>query len=146
VRLPRQDQAPAEPQIVKQAGARPTAGGSHRVLVVDDNVDAAESMRRFLQARGQDVRCAFDGSSALGLAREFKPQLVLLDVAMPEMDGYEVLRRLREQSGTDQPVIAVLTGYGANVETERLKQLGLDHYLVKPVTLPALQALIASLG
>jgi CheY-like chemotaxis protein len=146
VRLPRIDQAHVEPQIVKQAGAQPTATRSHRVLVVDDNVDAAESMRRFLRAQGHEVRCAFGGSSALGLAQEFKPQLVLLDIAMPEMDGYEVLGRLREQSGTDQPVIPVLTGYGANLETERMKQLGLDHYLVKPVTLAALQALTASLG
>jgi DNA-binding response OmpR family regulator len=113
---------------------------------VDDNVDAAKTTQVFLQAQGHQVRCAFDGLSALGLAREFKPQLVLLDIAMPGMDGYEVLRRLREQAGAAQPVVAVLTGYGSEAGRERMKQLGVDHYLVKPAASHALLALIASLA
>src|SRR5690606_20290579 len=105
---------------------------SYRVLVVDDNVDAAKTAQVFLQAHGHDVRCAFDGLSALGLAQEFKPQLVVLDIAMPGMDGYEVLRRLREQAGAAQPVVAVLTGYGSEATRERMRQLGVAHYMVKP--------------
>jgi two-component system CheB/CheR fusion protein len=121
-------------------------GTSYRVLVVDDNVDAAKTTQAFLQAHGHQVGCAFDGLSALGLAQEFKPQLVLLDIAMPGMDGYEVLRRLREQAGAAQPVVAVLTGYGSEATMERMKQLGVDHYLVKPAASQALLALIASLA
>ena len=100
----------------------------------------------FLQARGHDVRCAFDGFSALDLAQQFKPQLVLLDIAMPGMDGYEVLSRLRQQSGTPRAVVAALTGYASDAGKERLRQLGLDHYLVKPAAPQTLLALIGSLA
>jgi CheY-like chemotaxis protein len=146
VRLPRLAEAPAEPPRPKPVADEQVSGSSYRVLVVDDNVDAAKVTQMFLQARGHQVRCAFDGLSALGLAQEFKPQLVLLDIAMPEVDGYEVLRRLREQAGAVQPVVAALTGYGSKEAMEHMKQLGLDHYLVKPVAPRALLALIASLG
>jgi PAS domain S-box-containing protein len=146
VRLPRQAEAPSRPNAVPPAGAEPAAPASYRVLVVDDNVDAAKMTQVFLQARGHDVRCAFDGLSALGLAQEFKPQLVLLDIAMPGMDGYEVLSRLRKQSGAPRAVVAALTGYASEAGMERLKQLGLDRYLVKPAAPQALLALIASLA
>jgi CheY-like chemotaxis protein len=146
VRLPRCDEAPAEPPRPKPVVAGQATRTSFRVLVVDDNVDAAKTTQVFLQAQGHDVRCAFDGLSGLGLAQEFRPQLVLLDIAMPGMDGYEVLRRLREQAGAAQPVVAVLTGYGSEATMERMKQLGVDHYLVKPAASQALLALIASLA
>jgi two-component system, chemotaxis family, CheB/CheR fusion protein len=146
VRLPRRDEAPAEPPTPQAVVAEQATRTSYRVLVVDDNIDAAKMTQVFLQAQGHEVRCAFDGRSALGLAQEFKPQLVLLDIAMPGMDGYEVLRRLREQAGSAQPVVAVLTGYGSKATRERMKQLGVDHYLVKPATSQALLALIASLA
>jgi CheY-like chemotaxis protein len=146
VRLPRRDEAPTVPPTPKPVAAGRATRTSYRVLVVDDNVDAAKMTQVFLQAQGHEVRCAFDGSSALSLAQAFKPQLVLLDIAMPGMDGYEVLRRLREQAGAAQPVVAVLTGYGSEAGRERMKQLGVDHYLVKPAASHALLALIASLA
>ena len=146
LRLPQRDEAPARPRTVQPAGAEPAAASSYRILVVDDNVDAAKMTRVFLQTRGHEVRCAFDGVSALGLAQEFKPQLVLLDIAMPGMDGYEVVSRLRRQAGTAQPVVAALTGFGSGAGAERMKQLGLDHYLVKPVAPQALLDLVASLA
>ena len=146
VRLPLRDAAPAEPPRPKPVVAGQATRTSYRVLVVDDNVDAAKMAQVFLQAQGHEVRCAFDGLSALGLAQEFKPQLVLLDIAMPGMDGYEVLRRLREQAGAAQPVVAVLTGYGSKAGMERMKELGVEHYLVKPAEPQALLALIASLA
>jgi two-component system CheB/CheR fusion protein len=146
VRLPRRDEAPAEPPRPKPVVAGQATRTSYRVLVVDDNVDAAKTTQVFLEAQGHDVRCAFDGSSGLGLAKEFKPQLVLLDIAMPGMDGYEVLRRLRGQAGAAQPVVAVLTGYGSKAGMERMKQLGVEHYIVKPAAPKELLALIASLA
>jgi len=146
VRLPRCDEAPTEPPGPKPAVAGPATRASYRVLVVDDNVDAAKTTQVFLQAQGHQARCAFDGLSALGLAQEFKPQLVLLDIAMPGMDGYEVLRRLRDQAGAAPPVVAVLTGYGSKATREHMKQLGVDHFLVKPAASQALLALIASLA
>ncbi|HEX6265772.1 MAG TPA: chemotaxis protein CheB [Burkholderiales bacterium] len=145
VRLPRHDQAPARTPGPQPAGEEPAASARYRILVVDDNVDAAKMTQMFLRAHGHEVRCAFDGLSAISLAREFQPQLVLLDIAMPGMDGYEVLRRLREQAGAAQPVVAAVTGFGWDTTSERMKQLGLDRYIVKPAAPQALLDLIASL-
>src|SRR5262249_38150069 len=98
---------------------QPTAGDRaraklprHRVLVVDDNVDAAESLAVLLRLEGQDVQVAHDGVSALELARAFRPALVFLDIGMPGMDGYEVCRRLRQQFSRDRPLVVALTGWG----------------------------------
>ncbi len=146
VRLPLHEVAASPAQIVKPATTEGAKTATYRVLVVDDNVDAAKMTQMFLQTHGHEVRCAFDGLSALGLAQEFKPDLVLLDISMPGMDGYEVLSRMRGQAGTAPPVVAALTGYESEAGMERMKQLGLDHYLVKPVAPEALLALIASLG
>lgn len=135
VRLPRLEkleEARVRPGAAVREGARAAATARRRVLVVDDNVDAATTMQTFLEMQGHEARCAFDGPSGLRLAREFPPDLVLLDIAMPGMDGYEVLRRLRELPGA-QPVVAALTGFGPGPECERMKQTGFDHHLVKPV-------------
>jgi two-component system CheB/CheR fusion protein len=115
-----------------------------RVLVVDDNVDAADSMRDLLKLSGCEVRTAYHGASALQTAAEFQPEVVLLDIGLPEIDGYEVLRRLRGLPGR-QPLVAALTGYGHPAELARIRQAGFDHQLTKPADSKLLHSLIASL-
>jgi len=147
VRLPLAAEAPAAPRALAMPEAPPRAAG-RRVLIVDDNADAAESLRELLELEGCEVRCAYNGAAALEVAKEFAPQLVLLDIGLPGMDGYEVLRRLRLQSGElqgAQPVVAALTGYGQPAERKRMDWAGFDHELIKPADPKVLYSLLDSL-
>jgi DNA-binding response OmpR family regulator len=111
---------------------------------VDDNADSAEATGKLLQLDGHEVRCAFDGASVVAIARQFGPHLVLLDISLPDIDGYEVLRRLREQSGASHPMMAV-TGFGQPEDRRRTWEAGFDHHLVKPFGPDVLKTLIQSL-
>jgi CheY-like chemotaxis protein len=115
-----------------------------RVLVVDDNAIAADSLARLLnRVFGQDVRVAYDGPAALDLAESFRPELVLLDLGMAAMDGYEVAMRLRARSdGAGIRIIAV-TGWGQEEDRRRTGEMGFDLHLVKPVEAAALRELLA---
>jgi CheY-like chemotaxis protein len=104
-----------------------------RILVVDDNVDSADSMAILLSLDGHEVRVAFDGPTALAAAAEFSPQAVLLDIGLPGMDGYEVARRLRERTENRNILLVAITGYGQDEDRIRSKEAGFDHHLVKPV-------------
>ena len=115
-----------------------------RVLVVDDNADAANALQTFLEIHGCEARCAYDGASAVPLAEKFRPEVVLLDLALPDIDGYEVLRRLRAAKGI-RPVVIALTGYAQPADLERMEQAGFEQSLRKPADGKALVALIASL-
>lgn len=117
-----------------------------RILVVDDNVDSAESMALLLGLGGQEVRTAHDGPAALETARTFKPRVVLLDIGLPGMTGYEVAPRLRELPGMESAVLVALTGYGQEEDRQRALDAGCDHHMVKPVDFDALKALIRSLA
>jgi CheY-like chemotaxis protein len=117
-----------------------------RILVVDDNVDSAQAIGKLLQLKGYEVRCAFDGASAITAAQQFGPHLVLLDISLPDIDGYEVLRRLREQPHASQPLVAAVTGFGQPEDRRHTQEAGFDHHLVKPFGPDALMALIQSLG
>lgn len=114
-----------------------------RVLVVDDNVDAAESLMMMMKILGQDVRVAFDGRSALDIAAEFRPELVFLDIGMPEMDGYEVARRIRGEPLTRDARLVALTGWGQHEDRELSRQAGFDEHLVKPADPAALERALA---
>jgi CheY-like chemotaxis protein len=118
----------------------------HRVLVVDDNVDAAVSLGMLLKLAGQEVRVAYEGSTALRQALEFRPELILLDIGMPGMDGYEVCRRLRRESGMEQTTIVALTGWGQDEDRRRSHEAGFDHHIVKPVEPGALHRLLDGLS
>src|SRR5579884_103167 len=104
-----------------------------RVLVVDDNEDAATIMAEALEALGHSVEVATGGAQALVRAESFSPDVVLLDLSMPEMDGYEVARRLR--ASQKAPRIIALTGWTNEVSRVRSREAGFDQHLVKPVTL-----------
>ncbi len=106
---------------------------SMKVLVVDDNRDAASTLSMLVEMVGHEVRTAFDGIEALVEAARFLPDVVLLDLGMPRMDGFEACRQMRAQPwGVKMAVIAV-TGWGNEADRLRTKQVGFDHHLVKPV-------------
>jgi PAS domain S-box-containing protein len=116
------------------------------VLVVDDNRDAAQSLAMLLHTAGADVHVAHDGPAALAQFEHGEPDIVLLDIGMPDMDGYEVARRLREISRPERVAIVALTGWGQDEDRQRVRDAGFDHHLVKPVDLASLQALLTSLA
>jgi CheY-like chemotaxis protein len=117
----------------------------HRLLVVDDNKDAATSLAMLLRLGGNEVQVAHDGMSALELAKSYGPEMVFLDIGMPGMDGYEVARRMRQQPGLENVVLAALTGWGQKEDRRRTADAGFDHHLVKPVETGVLEQLIVQL-
>ncbi len=144
VRLPL---APAAPQA-RGAHAAPGDSGARaarkRLLVVDDNVDAAETIARLLRLAGYDAECVYDGPSALEAVERNQPDIVVLDIGLPGMDGYEVGRRLRARFER-LPLIAV-TGYGQDSDRRRSAQAGFDHHFTKPVDPLELERFIAKLA
>jgi CheY-like chemotaxis protein len=113
-----------------------------RILVVDDNRDSAESLAMLLRLFGNDVRTAHDGRMALENAAAYRPDVVLLDIGLPGMDGLEVCRRLRIQSKANQPLVVAMTGYGQEEDRRHTEKAGFDAHMVKPVDLEALQELL----
>jgi CheY-like chemotaxis protein len=118
---------------------------SRRILVVEDNQDAAESLSMVLQFLGADVRVARDGPEALEAYESYDPAVVLLDIGMPGMDGYEVARRIRSRHPERRTALVALTGWGQDKDRERAREAGFDRHLVKPVEIDALQVLLSSL-
>ena len=119
---------------------------ARRMLVVDDNQDAADSLGLLLSVHGADVRVVYDGASALANAADWKPSVVLLDLGMPQMDGWEVARRLRSDPTLQGVKLIALTGWGQDKDRERTMSAGFDHHLIKPVDLDGLQSLLASMA
>jgi PAS domain S-box-containing protein len=139
---------PALPTMHAAARAAAGRGASRaavrRVLVVDDNIDAAESIGKILKLFGHEVRCEYDGQSALAAAREYAPDVVVLDIGLPGMDGYEVARRLRAEDGSRRVRIVAVTGYGQAEDRARSRESGFDQHLTKPVDPEALQAFVSA--
>ena len=131
-----------EPRAASPAPSpRAGAGAPLRVLVVDDNVDAAKSLGKLLGLRGHEVSLAHDGPSALAAAAAAPPDLVLLDIGLPGMDGYAVAARLRAAGHAGAALVAV-TGYGREDDLQRSRDAGFDHHLVKPIDFGQLQRII----
>jgi PAS domain S-box-containing protein len=146
VRLPL---APAQqPDAVGEPapGSVGNAGKTYRILVVDDNIDAADSLAVLLQSQGHITSVAYDGLGALALAEEYRPEVVFLDIGMPRMSGYEVAAALRQSPGMDGAVLIALTGWGSQEDRLRSRQAGFDHHLTKPAGPAVLSSLIAGLG
>ncbi len=139
VRLPIFAGAATAPQAASVDESSPDA---HRVLVVDDNRDAAESLRALLQLMGHDVRQASDGVEAVETAREFVPDVIFMDIGMPRMNGLEATRRIRDLPLGTRPYIIALTGWGQDGDRERSRQAGIDHHLIKPIDHEALRAVL----
>jgi len=134
---------PASAPRPQRAGGR-TATSSRRVLVVDDNRDATETLELLLQLWGHEVQSALNGTEALSRAMEFRPEVILLDIGLPGMSGYEVARQLRNLPDFRDVFIVAVTGYGQDSDRIHSQEAGFGHHLVKPVQPEVLQELIAS--
>jgi signal transduction histidine kinase/ActR/RegA family two-component response regulator len=137
------------PLLPSERGARDTplhapanAARATSILVVDDNRDGCDSMAALLRAGGHQVRTAYDGAAALAEAADFRPRIILMDLGMPKMNGYEACQRIRDQTWGKQPVVIALTGWGQEADKQRAKQAGFDAHLVKPVDPDALDQLL----
>jgi CheY-like chemotaxis protein len=115
-----------------------------RILVVDDNVDAAETLSALLRCLGAEVLTVHDGRAALECVRAHKPSAAVLDIGMPGMDGYEVARRTRAEPDGAELLLIALTGWGNEEDRRRSREAGIDHHLVKPVDLDVLENLLAA--
>jgi PAS domain S-box-containing protein len=143
VRLPVAEFLAAEPAAPTGPPAKEPVQAS-RVLVVDDNVDTTDSMSILLRASGYDVRTAYDGLTALETATTWPPNVVLLDIGLPQMNGYEVAQRLRQDPNLKSAWLVALTGYGRESDLQLAKEAGFDAHLIKPVDLDKLQTLLTS--
>lgn len=104
-----------------------------RVLVVDDNRDSAETLSMLLELMGNEISVAYDGEQALTIANEIKPDVVLLDIGLPKMNGYEVARQIRNEPWGSNPILVAITGWGQTEDKDLSRESGFDHHLVKPV-------------
>ena len=143
VRLPALNpETKAAADVEHVADEHPTV--RRRILVVDDNIDSAESMAMMLGLSGHDVATAHDGLEAIKLAREFRPHVALLDLGMPKLDGYEAARSIREQPWGRKMMLVALTGWGQEEDKQRSREAGFDAHLVKPIDFEVLEELVAS--
>jgi CheY-like chemotaxis protein len=143
VRLPvLEDHAESTPEEPAGEGPR-HSGAERRILVVDDNRDSATSMALMLKLMNNEVRIAHDGVEALEVAESFRPQVILMDVGMPRLNGYETTRRIRERPWGRSVTIIALTGWGQEGDKVLSKEAGCNGHLVKPVNLPDLEKLLA---
>jgi signal transduction histidine kinase/DNA-binding response OmpR family regulator len=134
------------PEMTLEAPDGEGCGTFFPVLVVDDNVDAAESLAALLEIEGHTVRVAHDGDTALRVAAEFAPRVVFLDIGMPGKDGYQVARELRASPGMQDVVLVALTGWGAQEDRARTRSAGFDHHLTKPAGLAAVESLLREIA
>ncbi len=139
LRLPRAPAPPAADAVAARANA-----ASRRVMVVDDNVDAADSLALLLGLEGHQTQCAYSAAQALERVTAFAPEVVLLDIGLPDVDGYEVARRIRASPGGAAMMLVALTGYGHAEDRERALASGFQAHLVKPVDLDLLGRLLAA--
>jgi two-component system CheB/CheR fusion protein len=140
VRLPRlRSEAPATPP---PGAAAPGPGRPRCILVVDDSRDSADTLARLLRRQGHEVGVAYEGPSACAAAVALTPDVVLLDLGLPGMDGYEVARRLRAEPSLDGVCLVALTGYGSEADRRKSEAAGFDAHLVKPVEFDALRRVL----
>ena len=123
----------------------PHPSAKRRILVVDDNKDSADSLSMMLGIMGMEVRTAYDGLEAVEMAAAFNPDVALLDIGLPKLNGYEAARRIREQPWGKDMVLVAVTGWGQEEDRRRSQEAGFNAHLVKPVDPAALQQMLAAL-
>jgi CheY-like chemotaxis protein len=116
-----------------------TASAGKSVLVVDDNRDAADSLQLLFEVYGYRAVCEYDGQSALAAVRAAIPDIVIMDLGMPGLDGYQTARQMREIPGGERIVLIALTGWGHDTAREQTQAAGFDHHIVKPVNFESLR-------
>ena len=147
VRLPIMVEA-SEPCIVPPAArveVPASAAATLRILVVDDNRDSAETLELMLRHRGNSVSLAYDGEAAVQAATEFQPDVVVLDIGLPKLNGYEACRRIRQQTTGRRMIIIALTGWSRDEDRKLTREAGFDYHVVKPVSPNSMWTLIADL-
>jgi CheY-like chemotaxis protein len=145
IRFPLSAQAGESGREAGPRAAAPARAKPLRLLIVDDNRDAGESLAVLLRILGHDVRQVFDGQKAVALAAEFVPDVVLLDIGMPGMSGYEVAAELQALPALSHTRLVALTGYGSAEDRTRTREAGFHHHLVKPLELAALEPILLAL-
>jgi CheY-like chemotaxis protein len=145
IQLPLAAEPPIQSPAALPTNLRSSLSSGLRLLVVDDNEDAARSLATLLQFQGHDVKVACNGAAALGLAPIFSPDMALLDLGMPEMDGYEVARRLRLIPSLENIFLVALTGWGQHEDRRRTAEAGFDEHLIKPPEPLILEELLTKL-
>jgi two-component system CheB/CheR fusion protein len=143
VRLPLLIEGPKAKIPATTVETMPTT--NHRILIVDDNRDAAKSLALLLKIAGNETQTAHDGFEAVEMAAAFQPEVVLLDIGLPKLSGYDACRRIREQPWSKNIVLVALTGWGLDEDRRLSKDAGFDHHMVKPVDFAALMSLLAGL-
>ena len=118
-----------------------TPAASKKVLVVDDNTDAADSLATLLGVMGYEVRIAYDGPEAIEAADEFQPAVALLDIGLPKLSGYDIARHVRQKHGADVLLVAI-TGWGQEEDRRKAREAGFDHHFTKPADFEVLLKLI----
>ena len=118
---------------------------SLRILIVDDNRDNADSLAIVLAMMGNDTRTAYDGEEALAVSALFGPDVILVDIGLPKLNGYEVCQKIRQEPGGKALVIIAQTGFGQEEDRQRAREAGFDHHLVKPLDPLALMKMLATL-
>jgi CheY-like chemotaxis protein len=131
------------PQRVEAAAHTEEASVPHRILIADDNADSAESMGMLLRLMGNDVRIASDGLEAVEQAAAFQPDIVLMDIGMPRLDGYEAARRIRNQDWSRDTLLVAVTGWGASDDSDEATAAGFDHHFTKPLDPAELRKLVS---
>jgi DNA-binding response OmpR family regulator len=121
-------------------------GAARRILVVEDNIDACETLAGFLGADGHTVRCVHDGQAGLAAALGEAWDVIICDIGLPGLDGFDLVRAVRAAAGGARPCAIALSGYGQDEDRTRGLEAGFDHYLVKPVSAVSLRAVIAQLA
>jgi CheY-like chemotaxis protein/two-component sensor histidine kinase len=145
VRLPLLPDVAAAPAHEPGGRKRARVAGMHRILVVDDNRDSADSLAMLLRLVGHDARTVHDGRQALVVAATYRPDLVLLDIGLPGMDGFSVARHMRSQPELAGVVLVALTGYGSEEDRRQAQAAGFNYHMVKPIHFGALQELLTTL-
>ena len=132
-----------KPSTPEPAASDPKTGPARRILVVDDNEDSAESLTILLSLAGHETHTAYDGLEAIEAAETFQPDVILLDIGLPKLNGFEVARKIREQPWGQAMVLVALTGWGQEEDRHRSREAGFNHHLTKPVDPLALTNLLA---
>ena len=145
VRLPLADRKAERPERSGGSETSTQARAGHRIMVVDDNFDGAESLALLLRRMGHEVRVEHDGLAAIEAVPEFDPRVVLLDIGLPKMNGYDVAARIREKHGNRMVLVAV-TGWGQSEDRRRTHEAGFDYHMTKPVDFAVLKELLAGLS
>jgi CheY-like chemotaxis protein len=145
VRLPAVVPTVVEEPVPRSGNGEQAGLAKGRLLIVDDLEDSADSLAKLMRLMGHEVRTAYDGEEALVAAENFKPELILLDIGMPKLNGYDVCRRIRKESWGKEMYLVALTGWGQEDDRRRTAEAGFNQHMVKPVEPIELMKLLASL-